>query len=159
MKEEEGRDYSNLNSEFTSWFFSACPPSAFAVSVHIHWYIFPCHLSSCQWMVDGWSTPMHVCFQCGKARLFVHTVSSVVFLWVVKSREVWWPEPNVSGHLYLCPITRVLTECAVVVIIVMNKNDDSGVSVEIALISWGSVKNKFIRRISSYLKKPRRLCL
>ena len=39
---------------------------------------------------------------------------------------------------------RVLIKCLVVVIIVMNKNDDCGVSVEIGLISEGRSENKFV---------------
>lgn len=39
---------------------------------------------------------------------------------------------------------RVLAKCSVVVIIVMNKNDDCGMSVEIILISEGRSENKFV---------------
>jgi hypothetical protein len=41
---------------------------------------------------------------------------------------------------------RVLTKCWAVVIIVMNKNDDCGMNVEIALISEGRPENKFVLR-------------
>jgi hypothetical protein len=39
---------------------------------------------------------------------------------------------------------RVVTKCSVAVIIVMNKNDECGVSDEIALISEGRSENKFV---------------
>ena len=41
---------------------------------------------------------------------------------------------------------RVLTKCSVVVIIVMNKNDDCGMNVEIALSPEGRSENKFLLR-------------
>ena len=53
--------------------------------------------------VSGWlmaGLPPCLFSSSGEIILFVHIVRSVAFLsW--KNSEVWCPEPNVSGHLYL----------------------------------------------------------